>query len=672
MIIDDIDNDKPNTDNDESFSITDEEYERLEEERKQIINNANEKYGNGNGNSKSKLDGTSSDDKRSVAEKLVDLISQNSNSFFKDQYDVPFARIHNTDHHEIVRVGSDKFKRYLGRLYYENENKVANTEALTNAVQVLQAKAEYRGDTIPLSLRVASHNGDIFYDLTNEKWQCIRITRECWQLLDEAPTPMFMRYNQTSQLQPDSDYDYEIFDKFLQLTNLKKEEDRTLLKVYIISLFIPNIQHVILQVHGEKGGAKSMLETLIKELVDPAKPKLLSTHKDRMEFIQQLAHNYLAYYDNLKYIPGWLSDEVCRAVTGSGSSKRKLYSDDDDIVYEYRRCLGFNGINVILTEPDALDRSITIEQDRIGDENRRQEEEIVAKFLEIRPKLLAYIFDILVKTLQIKPSVELKQLPRMADFAIWGEAIARAMGYKDLEFITTYYDNIGKQNVEAIENNALGQAIARLVSSWYQPERPSIWYTSTSILLEKLNRIALDHNINTGSKTWPRAANSLTRKLKTILSNLREGLGFDISITRNTTGKHKGVSSVKIWKIPSPSSPSSPDLNQARNHDKNGEDTFDGEDTYPHQTQIPSLENGENRAQKSSSEGSEGSEDIFCIEEDSHVYSCYHNYCNFHTNDEKDYHRHAAQKHTGIPVLYPTKAELEKYGLQAQGKDWEI
>jgi hypothetical protein len=456
-------------DYDKSFGITEEEYDRLEEERKQIIDEANEKYGNGNGNSKSKLDGTSSDDKRSVAEKLVDLISQNSNSFFKDQYDVPFARIHNTDHHEIVRVGSDKFKRYLGRLYYENENKVANTEALTNAVQVLQAKAEYRGDTIPLSLRVASHNGDIFYDLTNEKWQCIRITRECWQLLDEAPTPMFMRYNQTSQLQPDSDYDYEIFDKFLQLTNLKKEEDRTLLKVYIISLFIPNIQHVILQVHGEKGGAKSMLETLIKELVDPAKPKLLSTHKDRMEFIQQLAHNYLAYYDNLKYIPGWLSDEVCRAVTGSGSSKRKLYSDDDDIVYEYRRCLGFNGINVILTEPDALDRSITIEQDRIGDENRRQEEEIVAKFLEIRPKLLAYIFDILVKTLQIKPSVELKQLPRMADFAIWGEAIARAMGYKDLEFITTYYDNIGKQNVEAIENNALGQAIARLVSSWYQP-----------------------------------------------------------------------------------------------------------------------------------------------------------------------------------------------------------
>ena len=97
--------------------------------------------------------------------------------------------------------------------------------------------------------------------------------------------------------------------------------------------------------------------------MDPAKPKLLSVHKDRMEFIQQIAHNHLAFYDNLKSVPSWLSDEVCRAVTGSGSGKLKLYSDDDDIVHEYRRCLGFNCINLVLTEPDALDGSIIIEQD---------------------------------------------------------------------------------------------------------------------------------------------------------------------------------------------------------------------------------------------------------------------------------------------------------------------
>ena len=54
------------------------------------------------------------------------------------------------------------------------------------------------------------------------------------------------------------------------------------------------------------------------------------------------------------------------------------------------------------------------------------------------------------------------------------------------------------------------------------------------------------------------------------------------------------------------------------------------------------------------------------------LYSCYHRDCNFQTNIEPDYERHWVQKHTGIPVLYPTKTEIEKYGLKPQGKNWEI
>ena len=110
-----------------------------------------------------------------------------------------------------------------------------------------------------------------------------------------------------------------------------------------------------------------------------------------------------------------------------------------------------------------LDRSMMIELDRISKENRKIESDIMIEFMQLRPKLLGYIFDVLVKTLQIKSTIKLNDLPRMADFALWGEAIARAMGYKDLEFIQAYYENIGKQNIEAIENHPLGQAIAKFL-----------------------------------------------------------------------------------------------------------------------------------------------------------------------------------------------------------------
>jgi hypothetical protein len=54
------------------------------------------------------------------------------------------------------------------------------------------------------------------------------------------------------------------------------------------------------------------------------------------------------------------------------------------------------------------------------------------------------------------------------------------------------------------------------------------------------------------------------------------------------------------------------------------------------------------------------------------AYSCYHNGCDFSTEYESEYRRHWHQKHTGVPILYPTKFEIEKYGLKPQHKEWEV
>src|SRR5215207_7828663 len=364
-------------------------------------------------------------------------------------------------------------------------------------------------------IRAAWNNDNIYYDMSNQRWQCVKISEQGWEIAN-TPGPMFIRYNQTPQIEPDRHYEPDIFDRFLQLTNLKEDQDRILLKVYIVSLFIPDIPHAKLVLHGEKGSAKSTLQTLIKLLVDPGKPALLTIHNDRTEFIQQLGHNYVAYYDNVKNAPAWLSDEACKAVTGVGNTKRKLYSDDDDIVYEYRRCLGFNGINISLTEPDALDRSLMIELERIKWENARQENEIMEEFYRLRPFLLSYIFDILSKALAIKPTIILEDLPRMTDFAIWGESIARAMGYPEMGFENAYYENIGKQNTEEVEGDPLGQAITIFERDdryyGYNEEMPTCWTARTSSFLDILNSIAGENHINTDYNSWPRTADALTKR----------------------------------------------------------------------------------------------------------------------------------------------------------------
>jgi hypothetical protein len=78
----------------------------------------------------------------------------------------------------------------------------------------------------------------------------------------------------------------------------------------------------------------------------------------------------------------------------------------------------------------------------------------------------------------------------MADFAFWGEAIASAMGYQPIEFVNTYYNNIGKQNAEAIESNPLAQAIEKFVDSWYIEGNVTSCDGSTTELYQKLNKVA--------------------------------------------------------------------------------------------------------------------------------------------------------------------------------------
>jgi hypothetical protein len=509
-----------------------------------------------NGNRNNNTTTNNSDDqqgepRKSFAEILVELAEKNTELLFKDQYNTPYALVHISDHNELIRLQkSKKFERLLSKWFYTNNNgKIPNAEALSNAIRVIEAKAEFDGQTIPLSLRTAWHNGDIYYDLTNDKWQCIKISKEGYWNVIQNPKVMFTRFNQIPQVIPDSDYDKNIFDEFLDLMYIHESNQRLLVKAWTISLLIPEIPHPIESVYSAKGGLKSTFCRFVKRLVDPDSLELLTIPKEKPEFVQQLYHNYLAIYDNVKHLPYWFSDEMCKAVTGVGNSKRGLYTDDEAVIYKYKLCIMLNGINNNLTEPDALDRTILTDFKRIKPEERKQEAEIEFRFDYMKPKLLGYIFDTLAKTLQIAPTVQLSDLPRMADFAVWGEAIARAMGCKELEFINAYYDNIGRQNIEATENHPLSQAIMKYFESNPQQEELA---GSPKEVLEVLETTAVHSGIDTNQSSWPKSANWLSKRLNQIGSNLLEGLKIDVSVTRTikdpTTGK-VNMSSVKLRKI---------------------------------------------------------------------------------------------------------------------------
>jgi hypothetical protein len=61
-------------------------------------------------------------------------------------------------------------------------------------------------------------------------------------------------------------------------------------------------------------------------------------------------------------------------------------------------------------------------------------------------------------------------------------------------------------------------------------------------------RIAAENHLRTDHNSWPRSVDALTKRLKIISSNLREGLGIYVAISKVRSGNKKGLSVTRVWK----------------------------------------------------------------------------------------------------------------------------
>ena len=147
-----------------------------------------------------------------------------------------------------MSIEGSNFESYLSKLYYDsNDKKTANSESINNAKRTLGSIAIFEGQTIPLHLRIAWANPEtkdsIYYDMTDEKRRCIKITKGGgWKIVENQIEVLFKRFgHQSPQVEPLHDYDSKILDKFVDSLNIKNETDKILIKVWIVSLLIPVI-----------------------------------------------------------------------------------------------------------------------------------------------------------------------------------------------------------------------------------------------------------------------------------------------------------------------------------------------------------------------------------------------------------------------------------------------
>jgi hypothetical protein len=273
-------------------------------------------------------------------------------------------------------------------------------------------------------------------------------------------------------------------------------------------------------------------------------------------------------YDNLSSIPLWMSDAFCRLATGAGLVGRTLFTNAEETAFYAKRPVVLTGINSLALRSDLSDRAVKIFLAIIEESGRQDEATFWRNFEAERPRIFGAILNALALGLKNLPTTKIKNLPRMADYAIWGAACEGAYAPKDA-FIAAMRKAKADATHQVLENSVPAQVLRSHMHKFQISELD----TTVGALFATLDATAKELALHK-SREWPGDGRKLMRDLNLVSAQLRE-VGYEIK--RPKQHSREGLVRVVItYNDPetSPVSPASPvanDFNHLDDGDTEGD-----------------------------------------------------------------------------------------------------
>lgn len=435
--------------------------------------------------------------------------------------------------------GRGSFRAELAAAHRRLEGKPPSSSALTDALAVLEGNARAE-DRRRLHVRVARAGpARVVIDLGDEHGRAVVITPNGWEQCDR-PGVLFRRTEATGQLPvPEPGGDLGQLRELLNVT----DEDWPLVVGWLVAVLIEDIPHPLLALLGEQGTGKSTAERLIARTVDPSPAQLRTAPRDVEQWVIAAGASWIVALDNMSSISPTLSDALCRAATGDGLVRRRLYTDSDVSVVALRRAVMLSAIDTGSLRGDLADRLLAIELTRIGTRQRQQEAIIETRFDDAHPLILGALLILLAEVLERLPRLHLPELPRMADFAMVLAAVDDVLGTNSLQ---AYVSQSGRLAEVVVESDPVAEALLQLVA-----DHGPVAATAAE-LLERLTPDRVP-------KGWPATPRAMAERIKRAAPALRD-LGLEVEHRRVHGGR-------RVWEMavsdsspsrPSPPSPPSP------------------------------------------------------------------------------------------------------------------
>ena len=350
--------------------------------------------------------------KRSIATVLVDVAEERYEfgvSTTGETYAVPRTGPRVV---YLLRGGKRSLRAELAREYRRRTGKVAPGQALADAMLTIEGIAQ-DAESVVLHLRVARVAGAVWLDLGDDTGRAVRITDDGWQVTDAVPV-LFARTVLTGALpEPVRGGDLGELWSWLNVA----PRDRPLILAALIAQLDPDVPHVVIGVNGENGSGKSTATRVLVSLLDPSPVTLRKAPKDAEAWVTAAAGSLVVGIENLSSIPDWLSDSICRASTGEGDVRRKLYTDGQLSVFAFRRCVIANGIDFGALRGDLAERMLSILLFPIGDDDRAEEKLFWPLWHTAHPRILGAVLELAAACQRASGAVQLTKKPRMADYA---------------------------------------------------------------------------------------------------------------------------------------------------------------------------------------------------------------------------------------------------------------
>lgn len=427
----------------------------------------------------------------------------------------------------------------LSRAVWRERGHTVGREAISNAIETLVGEAE-EAPVTPLHIRAAKVGTALHVDLGDREGRFVEISRYGWELrspADEAdPTAARAIFRRTSALRelpaPEKGGSR---DELRELLGLAEDDPRWRLAWgWLVAALFEDVPRPILWALGPQGSGKSTRARMILNVVDPVDALGREPGKNERDDTTAAAGRFLPSWDNIGNVSATTSDWICRLVTGVEVARRALYTDDDLRVSTLRR----SGVatSIVLPfglGPDALERLVLVELDRVAERDRRPESELWGAFERAHGRILGALLDDVAGVLAHLDEArrEGHRLPRMADYALILHALDVHLDLDPLEgFADMYARSVRGVMSERASADPLTAALVKQVRA----RAEGVWTASPGVILAAIEADRPDDP----RAPWPTSPSVLSASLMRNHETLRAA-GVEVERLPKRNGERK-------------------------------------------------------------------------------------------------------------------------------------